>query len=96
VRASDPNQGDKKSKGYRSKYIPWSEPLRRAFGSEAVCQYCGGRLRLIALIKTEQTIRKIMSAMHLPTVPSPIVSSGPLVHEAGDMDWGEDNPDWMD
>ena len=93
---SEPIQGEKKSKGSRSKYIPWSELLRRTFGSEAVCPHCGGRLRLIALVKTEQTIRKILSAMHLPTGPPPIISSRPPVLEAGDMDWGEENRDWMD
>ena len=53
-----------------SKYVRWSELLRRVFGIETVCQKCQTRLRLlrlIALIKTEDIARKILTAMHLPT-----------------------------
>ena len=53
----------------KSKYIPWAELLRRTFGFELVCQKCQSPLRLIALIKNQDTARKIlvaMLAMHLP------------------------------
>jgi hypothetical protein len=33
------------------------------------CHTCGGRLRLIALVKTETTIKKLLAAMGLPTEP---------------------------
>src|SRR5450759_4766583 len=57
-----------------SKYVRWSELLRRVFGIETVCQKCQTRLRLlrlIALIKTEDIARKILTAMHLPTELGP-------------------------
>ena len=50
-----------------SKYISWSELLRRTFGIEIVCAKCRVPLRLIALIKTEDIAKKILKAMHLPT-----------------------------
>ena len=41
--------------------------LRRVFGIEIICTKCKAPLRLIALIKTEETAKKILTAMHLPT-----------------------------
>jgi hypothetical protein len=51
----------------RSRYIQWSELLRRVFGFEILCTKCKAPLRLIALIKTENIAKKILIAMHLPT-----------------------------
>jgi hypothetical protein len=51
----------------RTRYIRWAELLRRVFGIEVVCSRCQNPLRLIALIKTEDTAKKILTAMHLPT-----------------------------
>ena len=50
-----------------SKYISWSELLRRTFGIEILCTKCKSQLRLIALIKTEDLAKKILKAMHLPS-----------------------------
>ena len=51
----------------RSMYIRWAELLRRVFGIEVVCEKCKAPLRLIALIKSEATATRILTAMHLPT-----------------------------
>jgi len=51
----------------KSKYIPWAELLRKTFGFEIVCQKCQSPLRLIALIKSEDIVQKILTAMHLPS-----------------------------
>jgi len=40
--------------------------LRKTFGFEIVCQKCQSPLRLIALIKSEDIAKKILTAMHLP------------------------------
>ena|GEM_PF-3405589 len=53
----------------KSKYIPWHELLRRTFNVDDTCAHCKGQLRLIALIKTQATIIKILATMGLPTVP---------------------------
>ena len=53
----------------KSKYIPWNELLRRTFNVELKCANCKGDLRLIALIKTAATIKMILAAMGLPTLP---------------------------
>ena len=50
----------------KSKYIPWAELLRKTFGFEILCSKCQGPLRLIALIKTEEVAKKILTAMELP------------------------------
>jgi hypothetical protein len=55
-----------------SHYISWSDLLRRTFQIDIKCPRCQSPLHLIALIKTEDTIRKILSAMGLPTeAPKP-------------------------
>jgi hypothetical protein len=46
-------------------YISWSELLRRTFEIDTVCPRCKTPLRLIAMIETEDTIKKILSAMGL-------------------------------
>jgi hypothetical protein len=51
----------------KSKYIPWAELLRKTFGFELLCSKCKGPLHLVALIKSEEVARKILTAMHLPT-----------------------------
>jgi hypothetical protein len=43
--------------------------LRRTFTIDVKCERCHGPLRLIALIKTETIIKRILGAMHLPTQP---------------------------
>jgi hypothetical protein len=50
----------------KSRYIPWAERLRRTFAIDIKCTKCGNPLRLIAIIKTDAVIKKIVVAMHLP------------------------------
>jgi hypothetical protein len=71
------------------KTIPLPELLRRVFGIEVVCGKCQNPLRLIALIKTEETAKKILAAMHLPTeVPQLHPARPPPTREApSDEDW---------
>jgi hypothetical protein len=74
----------------KSRYIPWSELLRRTFGFELKCSRCHSPLRLIALIKTREVVEKILNAMHLPAdVPELHPARPPpgSAREAGD---GED------
>jgi len=40
---------------------------KRSFEIDTVCPRCKTPLRLIAMIETEDTIKKIFSAMRLPT-----------------------------
>ena len=51
----------------KSRYIPWAELLRKTFGFELLCSKCKGPLHLVALIKSEDVAKKILTAMHLPT-----------------------------
>jgi hypothetical protein len=61
----DADAGQDKPKR-RSKYIRWSDLLRRVFGIETRCERCKAPLRLISLIKDEAIAKKILVAMHLP------------------------------
>ena len=50
--------------------LPRAELLRRVFGIDAErCPHCGGRLRLLAFITEQSTIRTILQAMNLPADP---------------------------
>ncbi len=72
-----------------SHYISWSELLRRTFEIDTICPRCKSPLRLIALIKTDDTIKKILSAMGLPTeAPKPYPARPPPSESGGEGgDW---------
>lgn len=76
----------------KSKYIPWAELLQRTFGFEIVCQKCQAPLRLIALVKSQDIAKKILTAMHLPTeVPELHPARPPPGRERE----GRDAQDWV-
>jgi hypothetical protein len=63
------------------------EPARRTFQIDITCPRCKSPLRLIALIETEDTIKKILGAMGLPTEapePWPARHPPPEPSEPGD------------
>jgi hypothetical protein len=60
-----PEEDDKPSLPL-SHYISWSHLLKKTFEIDTVCPRCKTPLRLIAMIETEDTIKKILSAMGLP------------------------------
>ena len=67
VPESTPEEEDKSSRTLPlSHYISWSQLLRRTFQIDITCPRCKSPLRLIALIETEDTIKKILGAMGLP------------------------------
>jgi hypothetical protein len=74
-----------------STYISWSELLRHTFGIDTVCPKCQTPLRLIALIKTEDIAKKILTTMHLPTeIPEPHPARPPPTSRreaAGGKNW---------
>jgi Putative transposase len=72
------------------RYIPWAELLRRTYDIDVLaCQGCGGRLRLIALVKTEATITKILGAMGLPTLAPKLHPARPPPSSTGRVGDGE-------
>ena len=79
VPESTPQQKDKSPRTLPlSHYISWSQLLRRTFEIDTICPRCKSPLRLIALIKTDDTIKKILSAMGLPTeAPQPYPARPP-------------------
>ena len=51
-----------------SRYRPWAELMKRTFGLYVLCcPDCGGRMKLIALIKDPSIVRKILEHLKLPT-----------------------------
>ena len=68
-----------------SHYISWSELLRKTFQIDTICSRCKTPLRLISVIKTEETIKKILAAMGLPTeAPQPWPARPPPTEAGGD------------
>ena len=61
----------------KSRYIPWAELVRRTFGAEIVCPTWHTQLRLIAIVKSEEVIKKILVAMHLPAQAPELHSARP-------------------
>ncbi len=63
--------------------------LRRTFEIDTICPRCKSPLRLIALIETEDTVKKILSAMGLPTeAPKPYPARPPPAESGGEGgDW---------
>jgi hypothetical protein len=85
--APPPNAGAGAQGGKRCRYIPWAELLRRTFAIDIVCGRCGGDLRLIALVKADETIKKILAAMGLPAHPPPVhPPRPPPPHAAGEAE----------
>jgi len=76
----------------RPRYIAWAELLRRTFGSDVTCAKCGGHLRLIALVKTESTIKKILAAMQLPTVAPTASAPRPPPHDESGIGGCDESP----
>ena len=91
-----PERLERKPRAVVSKYSPWHELLRLTFGEEVVCQDCGGRLRLIALVKKEETIQAVLRALRLATGPPQVANPGrPDSSEEGLENGGEgEGADW--
>jgi hypothetical protein len=90
--AATPPDAEQDKPKRRSKYIRWSDLLRRVFGIETVCQKCKVPLRLISLIKSEPIARKILIAMHLPADVPELHPARPPPGRDGD---GRDAEDWV-
>ena len=64
--------GDSNDK--KSNYIPWMELLKRTFQIDlSVCKNCGGRLKVISMIKEFKTVKKILDHLGLGSDP-PVIS----------------------
>jgi hypothetical protein len=84
-----PEENDKPSLPL-SHYISWSELLKKTFAIDTACPACNSPLRLIALIKTDDIIKKILKAMGLPTEAPKLWPARPPPSESG----GEGG-DWL-
>jgi hypothetical protein len=84
-----PEENDKPSLPL-SHYISWSQLLKKTFEIDTVCPRCKTPLRLIAMIETEDTIKKILSAMGLPTEAPKLWPARPPPSQSG----GEGG-DWL-
>jgi hypothetical protein len=87
--ARPPEPGQDKPKR-RSKYIRWSDLLRRVFGIETVCPKCQVPLRLISLIKSEPVAKKILTATHLPADVPELHPARPPPGRAGELGDADD------
>jgi hypothetical protein len=78
---------DREGKGLMFHPAPAQEEIEslvgRAFGFEIVCTKCQSPLRLIALIKSEDIAKKILTAMHLPAAVPELHPARPPPQETG-------------
>jgi hypothetical protein len=52
------------------RYYTWAELMRRTFDIDVMmCEQCGGRMQLLALIEDPAVIKKILEHLGLPTEP---------------------------
>jgi hypothetical protein len=77
-------------KEVRNRLVRTSYALKRTFQIDIMWPRCQSPLRLIALIKTGDTIKKILSAMKLPVEASKLYPARPPPAESG----GEGG-DWL-
>ena len=74
----------------RRHVVPWSKLLKRTFQIDTICPRCQSPLRLFAMSKTADTIKKILSAMGLPTEPPKLFPARPPPAE-----FGGEGGDWF-
>ena len=54
----------------KSNHIPWAELIKRTFQIDiTLCKKCGGRLRVISMIKKADTIKTILEHLGLGADP---------------------------
>jgi hypothetical protein len=86
--AAPPEPAELAKPASKSRYIPWAALLRKTFGFEILCTKCKGPLRLIALIKSEDVAKRILTALHLPVeVPELHPARPPPGETGGGDDW---------
>jgi hypothetical protein len=60
--------GDELPKNHGCRYWPWSELMARTFQTDVtVCASCGGRLKLVALVKERDNITRFLQSLGEPT-----------------------------
>ena len=58
---------------HRPRRLSWGELLTRVFAVDAfACPQCGSRMRLLAAIESEETIRAILGCLGLPARAPPL------------------------
>ena len=64
---------------HRCRYRPWHELMRRCLQIDVeTCGRCGGKMRLVALIKDAETTARYLRHLGLPTdVPPLALARGP-------------------
>jgi len=54
----------------RDRYLDWAALLKRVFEYDVtVCENCGGKVKVLAVITDPAVIRRILDHLHLPTAP---------------------------
>jgi len=54
----------------RDRYLDWASLLKRVFEYDVtVCENCGGKVKVLAVLTDPVVIRRILEHLHLPTAP---------------------------
>ena len=71
-RSEEPHATTAKQSRRRKNYT-WSELMKRVFAADVLtCAHCGGRLRILTMIRPPETTRKILDHLGLPSRPPPL------------------------
>jgi len=66
------------SGAHRPRRLSWGDLLQRVFAVDAfACPHCGSRMRLLATIESEETIRAILGCLGLPARAPPLAPAEP-------------------
>jgi hypothetical protein len=56
----------------KRRYLPWAELLKRTFRIDVLhCEECGGRMKLVALVKAPTSVHRFLTGVRFPTGPPP-------------------------
>jgi hypothetical protein len=71
-----------------SPYVDWPSLLQRTFEIDVLaCAYCGGRLRVLAVITEPDPVRRILPHLGMPPDPTPPARARDPTEEADDAAW---------
>ena len=74
--------------------LPWADLLRRVYAVDVLrCDRCGGRMRVLAFIRTAAVVRRILEHLGLPAEPPRTAPARASPEPDDDPGWRDDDVD---
>ena len=74
--------------------LPWADLLRRVYAVDVLrCDRCGGRMRVLAFIRTAAVVRRILEHLGLPAQPPRTAPARASPEPDDDPGWRDDDVD---